>query len=72
MKSIKLLLKSIICLLFSILNLIALSFAKDSTIGIIGFFVFLFAFLILFILSCFVKDNPENSKDKDHQDTNNK
>lgn len=72
MKSIKLLLTSVVCLLFSMLFLFAFVTEENPIPGMIGFYGFLAVFLLFFILGWAIKDNPKIPKDKDHQDTNNK
>ncbi len=72
MKSIKLLLTSVVCLLFSMLFLFAFVTEENPIPGMIGFYGFLAVFLLFFILGWVIKDNPKIPKDKDHQDTNDK
>ncbi len=72
MKSIKLLLTSVVCLLFSMLFLFAFVTEENPIPGMIGFYGFLAVFLLFFILGWVIKDNPKIPKDKDHQDSNDK
>ncbi len=77
MKSIKLLLTSVLFLLSSFIWLFFAYITGEShssdLIGyMIGFFVFIAACLVFFILGWVIKDNPKIPKDKDYQDTNNK
>lgn len=58
MKSVKFILTSIVCLLFSMLFLFAFTTEDNPTIGIIGFYGFMLAFLVFFILGWIVKDKP--------------
>lgn len=72
MKSIKLLLTSVVCLLFAMFFLFAFVTEENPIPGMIGFYGFLAVFLLFFILGWVIKDNPKIPKDKDHQDTNDK
>ncbi|GEM_PF-5460260 len=58
MKSVKFILTSIICLLLSMFFLFAFTTEDNPTIGIIGFYGFMLAFLVFFILGWVVKDKP--------------
>ena len=72
MKSIKLLLTSVVCLLFAMFFLFAFVTEENPIPGMIGFYGFLAVFLLFFILGWVIKDTPKSPKDKDHQDTNDK
>ena len=69
MKSIKFLLTSVVCLIFSISFLFIFTTEETPIPGMIGFYGFLAAFLVFFILGWIVKDKPkppcdtENDKD---------
>ena len=73
MKAIKFLLTSVVFLILSIFFLVVFAGDGDFTTQVIGFYTFLVAFIVFFILGWVVKDKPDSvTKTENNQEKKDK